>query len=107
MYEVEKVKLLVINVRRMCVKRSNSKSTKNNSLRSLYVDMVGLEPSTPNSQTSSSGDQLSPGQSVVGHLDTAEVSPIDLAIVLDDATEDETATPAPEVAIALEDETAH
>ena len=105
MYEVEKVKQLVINVRRMCVKRSISKSTTNNSLRSLYVDMVGLEPSTPNSQTSSSGDQLSPGQSVVGHIDTAEVSPIDLAIVLDDATADETATPAPEFAIALEDET--
>ena len=28
MYEVEKVKQLVINVRRMCVKRSNSKSQR-------------------------------------------------------------------------------
>ena len=53
----------------------------------------------------------------MGHIDTAEasnvailVSPSDLdkeiAIVLDDATEDETAPPAPEVAMALEDETA-
>ena len=80
MYEVEKVKKLVINVRRMCVKRSNSKSTQINLLRSLYVDMVGLEPSTPNSQELSSGDQLSAGQIVVGHIDTAEASNVAILV---------------------------
>ena len=68
MYEIEKIKQLIFSVKRMCVRRPNSKSTNISALRSLYHEMF---PERPIEEI---GSQSSSEKVVVGHVDTAQAS---------------------------------
>ena len=68
MYEIEKIKQLIFNVKRTCVNNTNSRSTKVNTLRNLYHEMFP-ETSAPETTPESSEDKT-----LVGHIDTEEAS---------------------------------
>ena len=67
MYEIEKNKQLIFSVKRMCVRRPNSKSTKINALRSLYHEMFPERLEEIGSRSYSE-------KVLVGHVDTAQAS---------------------------------
>ena len=93
-YEMEKVKQLCLNVRRMATKRQNSKSTKLNTLRSIMIEMDGAQAegtqstegsqeaqSTEGSQEAQSREGSQEAQSTEGSQVVSWDSPV---VVLDD-----------------------
>ena len=69
MYEIEKLKQLIYSVKRVCVRNSNSKSTKVNTLRAMYREMCA--EATLESQSSEAPEEKNV---VVGHVDTDQRS---------------------------------
>ena len=107
MYDAVKVKQLEFSVHKMCVKRGNNKSAKDNALRSLYLD-IGPETAsdTPESREASSGDQVSPEKVEVGHVDSAEASNVAIQVLPSDTEDVQQADLAKDNAVmVLDDET--
>ena len=69
MYEIEKLKQLIYSVKRVCVRKPNSKSTKVNTLRAMYREMCA--EATLESQSSEAPEEKNV---VVGHVDTDQRS---------------------------------
>ena len=107
MYEIEKLKQLVFNVRKICANRSNNKSAKVDALRSLFLDIC-LEPAsdTPESLEASSGEHVSAGKVDVGHVDSAEASNVAILVSPSDTEDVQQADLAKDNAVVvLDDET--
>ena len=89
MYEIEKLKQLIYSVKRVCVRKPNSKSTKVNTLRAMYREMCA--EATLESQSSEAPEEKNV---VVGHVDTDQRSNEPIHVMAD-------ATPSePEIIIS-------